>query len=144
MRTCCLPSFFARQRLLNSPMLPRPRLHSYREPRYRLPQKQCAFGCTKALRLCSLVVPPRTQRYHGTLLGRFSGAQPLGTRPEAAASGAAEAQAAEVKLTPGDLDSELLQHLRRLSKRDPVTKLKALQARPPSPVSLLGSSRSLL
>ena len=58
------------------------------------------------------------------LLRRFSGAQPLATRPEAAPSGAAEAT-----LTPGDLDSELLQHLRRLSKRDPVTKVKALQAR---------------
>lgn len=67
---------------------------------------------------------------NGMLFCRFSGAQPLSIRPEAAASGAAEAQAAEAKLTPGDLDSELLQHLRRLSKRDPVTKLKALQARP--------------
>ena len=49
-----------------------------------------------------------------------------------------------MKLTPGDLNSELLQHLRRLSKRDPVTKLKALQARPQSPVCLLGSRRPLL
>lgn len=67
----------------------------------------------------------------------------MGARPEAAASGAAEAQAQapEVKLTPGDLDSELLQHLRRLSKRDPVTKLKALQACPQTSVSI--SARQL-
>ncbi|KAK9831453.1 hypothetical protein WJX81_006515 [Elliptochloris bilobata] len=60
--------------------------------------------------------------------GGFSGAQPLGARPEAVPGGGAEARPAEPALTPGDLDSEMLQHLRRLSKRDPVTKLKALQA----------------
>ncbi len=59
---------------------------------------------------------------------RFSGAQPL-ARPAEAASDAGDPRAAEPALTPGDLDGELLQHLRRLSKRDPVTKLKALQAR---------------
>ncbi len=59
---------------------------------------------------------------------RFSGAQPL-ARPAEAAGDAGDPRAAEPALTPGDLDGELLQHLRRLSKRDPVTKLKALQAR---------------
>jgi len=75
-------------------------------------------GCGK--RSCSSAPAPHARR--------FSGAQPL-ARPAEAAGDAGDPRAAEPALTPGDLDGELLQHLRRLSKRDPVTKLKALQAR---------------
>ena len=46
---------------------------------------------------------------------------------EAAASG--ESDTAETTgLLTADVDSEMVQHLRRLSKRDATTKLKALQA----------------
>ena len=67
---------------------------------------------------------------------RFSGAQqisPAAGGPAGAASPAAAPEAAY-----GELDGELAQHLRRLSKRDPTTKAKALQVGWAASASLCG------
>ena len=75
---------------------------------------------------------------------RFMGAQPVtgiaaglsfAQKQQQAAAGSSEAAASSESdsaettgLLTADVDSEMVQHLRRLSKRDATTKLKALQA----------------
>jgi hypothetical protein len=56
---------------------------------------------------------------------RFSGAQQIS--PAGFKGGHAASLATPEAASFGDVDAELAQHLRRLSKRDPTTKAKALQ-----------------
>ncbi|KAK9814763.1 hypothetical protein WJX72_011133 [[Myrmecia] bisecta] len=69
--------------------------------------------------------PPRAAGAFG--FGGFSGSRPIDTvRSSSASELSGDAGAPEVAIS-SDLNAEIAQHLRRLSKRDRTTKLKALQ-----------------
>ncbi|KAI8472755.1 MAG: hypothetical protein J3K34DRAFT_384103, partial [Monoraphidium minutum] len=75
----------------------------------------------------------RRRGAHAARARRFSGLQPVagfgfGAPAAAAAAGGAAAAAAGEPALPGQLDGDVAQALRHLSKKDATTKLKALQA----------------
>ena len=70
--------------------------------------------------------PAESTRQTGAWPCRFSGAQQIIHQPASFRGVKAPGPAAE-SAAYGDIDGEAVQHLRRLSKRDPTTKVKALQ-----------------
>ena len=99
-------------------------LHAYRHGA----QAQLHRRASKLCLTCLHHLACMPQRH--SLPCRFSGAQQIS--PAAGGlRGAADAgsPAGAPEAAHGELDGELAQHLRRLSKRDPTTKAKALQVR---------------